>query len=163
MRREGQFLRTKFVLRVGAPGPPGPPASVRPEWRHDGPRRSVRDCMRVALVQLATEVGNLAGNARAIREGIEAARAAGAAVALLPELALTGYPPLDLLLEHGFVAENLRLLRAEIAPAVRGIAAVVGFVERDPRERTPEGTPVLRNAAAVIEDGAVVGDRKSVV
>src|SRR5262245_13537041 len=113
--------------------------------------------MKVALVQLATEVGNLPGNARAIRAGIEAARAAGAEVALLPELAITGYPPLDLLLEPGFVEENLRLLRAEIAPAVRGIVAVVGLVDRDPRQRTGEGTPVLCNAAAVIEDGAVVG------
>jgi NAD+ synthetase len=113
--------------------------------------------MKVALVQLATEVGNLAGNARSIRAGIEAARAAGAEVALLPELAVTGYPPLDLLLERGFVDENLRLLRAEIAPGARGIVAVVGFVDRDPQERTGEGTPLLRNAAAVIEDGDVVG------
>ncbi|TAH37231.1 MAG: NAD+ synthase [Planctomycetota bacterium] len=113
--------------------------------------------MRVALVQLATEVGDLAGNTRAIRAGIEAAHAARAEVAVLPELAICGYPPLDLLLERGFVAENLRLLREEIAPSVHGMVAVVGFVDHDPGELSPEGTPVLRNAAAVVADGRIVG------
>ncbi|MFN0007174.1 MAG: NAD+ synthase [Planctomycetota bacterium] len=113
--------------------------------------------MRVGLVQLATEVGNLSGNALAIRAGIAAARAAGAEVALLPELAITGYPPLDLLLERGFVEENLRVLREEIAPAARDIVAVVGFVDRDPERISPEGLPLLHNAAAVVEDGRIVG------
>ena len=112
--------------------------------------------MRVGLVQLATGVGDLAGNARAIRAGIATARAAGAEVAVLPELAVTGYPPLDLLLERGFV-ESLHLLREEIAPASRGIVAVVGFVDRDPERTSPEGSPLLHNAAAVIEDGRIVG------
>ncbi len=113
--------------------------------------------MRVALVQLATQVGDFQGNARAIGTGIDAARAAGADVAVLPELAVSGYPPLDLLLERGFVEENLRVLHEEIAPSVRGIVAVVGFVDRDTDERSPEGLPVLRNAAAVVEDGRVLG------
>src|SRR6185503_8751005 len=97
--------------------------------------------MRVGLVQLATEVGDLAGNARAIRAGIAAARAAGAEVAVLPELAITGYPPLDLLLERGFVEQNLRVLREEVAAAARGIVAVVGYVDRDPERTSPEGLP----------------------
>ena len=113
--------------------------------------------MRVGLVQLATGVGDLAGNARAIRAGIATARAAGAEVAVLPELAVTGYPPLDLLLERGFVEQSLHLLREEIAPASRGIVAVVGFVDRDPERTSPEGSPLLHNAAAVIEDGRIVG------
>ncbi len=113
--------------------------------------------MRVALVQLATEVGALARNARLIREGIEAARAEKAAVAVVPELAVTGYPPLDLLLEPSFVDENRRLLHEEIAPAARGIVAVVGFVDRDETRRGPEGTPILYDAAAVIDDGKIAG------
>jgi NAD+ synthase (glutamine-hydrolysing) len=113
--------------------------------------------MRVALVQLATEVGALSRNARAVREGIEAARAAGAEVAVVPELALTGYPPLDLLLEPSFVDENLRLLHEVVIPASRGIVAVVGFVDRDEGRQGPQGTPLLHDAAAVIEDGKLVG------
>jgi NAD+ synthetase len=113
--------------------------------------------MRIALAQIETAVGDLAGNARAIRAGIEQARAAGARLVAFPELALTGYPPLDLLLEREFVAENRRRLLAEVVPASAGLAAVVGFVDADPARRTPEGTPVLYNAAAVIEDGRLLG------
>jgi NAD+ synthetase len=61
------------------------------------------------------------------------------------------------LLEPGFVEENLRLLREEVAPAARGIVAVVGFVDRDPDVLTPDGTPVLHNAAAVLEAGRIAG------
>ena len=113
--------------------------------------------MRIALAQIETAVGDLAGNARAIRAGIEQARAAGARLVAFPELALTGYPPLDLLLERGFVDESRRRLEAEVVPASAGITAVVGFVDADPARRTPEGTPVLYNAAAVIEDGRLAG------
>ncbi|HXZ84549.1 MAG TPA: NAD+ synthase [Myxococcota bacterium] len=111
--------------------------------------------MRVALVQLATEAGNIEGNARAIAAGIEAARERGAELAVVPELALTGYPPLDLLLEPRFVPENLRALREAVAPRVRGIAALVGFVDSDPARPTPEGLPTLYNAAALVEDGRI--------
>lgn len=113
--------------------------------------------MRVALVQLATEAGDLEGNARAVVAGIEAARERGAEVAVVPELALTGYPPLDLLLEPSFVPENLRILSEVVAPRVRGIAALVGFVDHDPARVTPEGVPTLYNAAAFVEDGRVAG------
>jgi NAD+ synthase (glutamine-hydrolysing) len=113
--------------------------------------------LKVALVQIRTEVGSLAANARAIVHGIEQARQSGAQVAVLPELAVTGYPPLDLVLEPGFFDENLRLLREVVAPRVRGIVAVVGFVDRDERARTAEGTPVLHNAAAVIDGGRIAG------
>jgi NAD+ synthase (glutamine-hydrolysing) len=113
--------------------------------------------MRIALAQIETAVGDLAGNARAIRAGVEQARGAGARLVAFPELALTGYPPLDLLLERDFVAENRRRLETEVVPATRGLVAVVGFVDADPARRTPEGAPVLYNAAAVIEDGRLVG------
>jgi NAD+ synthetase len=113
--------------------------------------------MRIALVQLATEAGDLEGNARAVLAGIEAARARGAEVAVVPELAITGYPPLDLLLEPSFVSENLRSLREIVAPRVQGIAAVVGFVDCDPARTTPEGLPTLYNAAALVEGGRILG------
>jgi NAD+ synthase (glutamine-hydrolysing) len=74
-------------------------------------------------------VGDIDGNARRIRAGIEAARTAGAELVLLPELALTGYPPEDLLLREHFL-EDARSALTELAAQVEGIVAVVGFPER---------------------------------
>jgi NAD+ synthase (glutamine-hydrolysing) len=113
--------------------------------------------VRVALAQIETAVGDLSGNARAIRAALADAREAGARLVAFPELALTGYPPLDLLLEPRFVAESRRLLETELLPATRGLAAVIGCVDADPARRTPEGGPTLYNAAAVVEDGRLVG------
>lgn len=113
--------------------------------------------MRVALAQVETAVGDLARNARTIVEALGEARRAGASLAVFPELAVTGYPPLDLLLEPGFVEENRRVLDREILPATRGIAAAVGFVDEDRGRATPEGHPILHNAAAILEDGDLVG------
>jgi len=113
--------------------------------------------MRVALAQVETAVGDLARNARTIVEALGEARRAGASLAVFPELAVTGYPPLDLLLEPGFVEENRGVLDREILPATRGIAAAVGFVDADRGRRTPEGHPILHNAAAILEDGDLVG------
>ncbi|HEX7609366.1 MAG TPA: nitrilase-related carbon-nitrogen hydrolase, partial [Solirubrobacteraceae bacterium] len=61
--------------------------------------------MRLALCQLNATVGDIAGNAERIREGLAQARAAAADVVLFPELALTGYPPEDLLLKEHFLAD----------------------------------------------------------
>ncbi|HET6201397.1 MAG TPA: NAD+ synthase [Planctomycetota bacterium] len=113
--------------------------------------------MRVALAQIETAVGDFARNARAIVAALSEAKSAGARLVVFPELAVCGYPPLDLLLEPGFVEENRRVLEREILPATRGIAAAVGFVDEDRIRATPEGHPVLRNAAAILEDGALVG------
>jgi len=59
--------------------------------------------MRLALAQINTTVGDLDGNRERILEAIGEARSAGADLVLLPELAVTGYPPEDLLLRPGFV------------------------------------------------------------
>jgi NAD+ synthase (glutamine-hydrolysing) len=103
--------------------------------------------LRVALAQVNLTVGDLEGNAARIVEWIDRAREEGAGVVLFPELAVTGYPPEDLLLKPSFVAENVERLRA-IAPHTRGIVAVLGFV--DARED-------IFNAAAVLADGEWVG------
>jgi NAD+ synthase (glutamine-hydrolysing) len=104
--------------------------------------------VRLALCQLNATVGDIAGNALRIRTGIEAAREAGAAVVLLPELALTGYPPEDLLLREHFLSDAELALR-ELAAEVHGIAAVVGYPER------AAATGAIYNAAAVLAEGAV--------
>ncbi|HEY3828934.1 MAG TPA: NAD+ synthase [Solirubrobacteraceae bacterium] len=101
--------------------------------------------MRLALCQCNATVGDIAGNARRIGAGIEAARAAGAELVLFPELALTGYPPEDLLLREHFLADA-RLALEELAADLRGIVAVVGF---------PERAEDVYNSAAVLAEGRV--------
>ncbi|MBW3626775.1 MAG: NAD+ synthase [Actinobacteria bacterium] len=103
--------------------------------------------LRVAACQVNPVVGDLEGNVKRILAGVEEAEDAGCDLAVFPELAVTGYPPEDLLLKPGFVRDNRRALDS-IAAATRGCAAVVGFVDVD-RD--------LHNAAAVCAGGAVVG------
>src|SRR5437764_3379878 len=81
--------------------------------------------MRLALAQINTVVGDLAGNRDRILGRLDEAKEAGADVVLFPELAVTGYPPEDLLLRPGFVRAAERTL-SEIARAARGIVAFVG-------------------------------------
>ena len=99
--------------------------------------------MRIALAQVNPTVGDLAGNTRLVIDWIERARAAQADIVCFPELVITGYPPEDLVLKPSFVRDNLAQLDV-IRGATKGIAAVVGFVDR-------EGD--LFNAAAFLHDG----------
>ncbi|MEO8290121.1 MAG: NAD+ synthase, partial [Gaiellaceae bacterium] len=101
--------------------------------------------MRLALAQMNTVVGDLAGNRARILERLEEARSAGAELVLFPELAVTGYPPEDLLLRPGFLRAAAESL-ASIALETRGIAALVG---------TPHLDRDLFNACAVCVDGEV--------
>ncbi len=78
--------------------------------------------LRLALAQLNVTVGDLDGNRRLIEGAIRQARAAGADLVIVPELAVTGYPPEDLLLKPSFITRNLATLRA-IAPIVHGLGA----------------------------------------
>src|SRR5437899_10851390 len=118
------------------------PVSVGRSSRYAGCMEGVR----IALAQVNPTVGDLEGNRWLIERAIGDARAAGADLVALPELAVTGYPPEDLVLRPSFVADNLRTLAA-LAPAADGITAVVGFVDRD-------GDRIF-NAAAVIVGGRV--------
>jgi NAD+ synthase (glutamine-hydrolysing) len=102
--------------------------------------------LRLALCQIDPTVGDLRGNARLIEDGIERARAAGAQLVLFGELALTGYPPEDLLLREDFLSDTGAVLE-EVAARARGLTAIVGFPER-----THEG---VYNAAAVLAGGRV--------
>ncbi|MFQ5556190.1 MAG: NAD+ synthase [Acidimicrobiales bacterium] len=86
------------------------------------------DALRVAICQIDTVVGDLAGNLAAARAAVAEAEAAGADVAVLPEMTITGYPPEDLVLKAGFVADARRAL-ADFAAGTRGCAAVIGFAD----------------------------------
>ena len=101
--------------------------------------------MRLALAQIDTVVGDIDGNRERILEGIRAARGQGADLALFPELAVTGYPPEDLLLRTGFLRAAWESLE-QIAREAQGIACLVGVphLDRD-----------LFNACAVLADGEI--------
>jgi NAD+ synthase (glutamine-hydrolysing) len=103
--------------------------------------------MRLALAQLDAVVGDLPGNRALIVDAIREARAAGAHLVVFPELAVTGYPPEDLLLRPGFV-KAARASLDEITAATEGISALVGcpLFDRD-----------LANACAVLGDGELRG------
>lgn len=103
--------------------------------------------MKLALCQINATVGDIARNSAKIREWTARARDAGAELAIFPELALTGYPPEDLLLREHFLADAAAALN-ELAAAAQGIVAVVGFPER-----AADGS--VYNAAGVLIDGAV--------
>ncbi|MEK6726238.1 MAG: NAD+ synthase [Deltaproteobacteria bacterium] len=101
--------------------------------------------LRVSLAQINPTVGDLAGNTKKIIEYIHKGREQGADIVAFPEMAVTGYPPEDLLLKPGFIRDNLEALKA-IQKETRGITAVVGFVD---------GEKEIYNAAAVLHDGAL--------
>ena len=106
--------------------------------------------LRIAAAQLNTVVGDLAGNTDQILSALAAAEAAGADLCVVPELAIPGYPPEDLLLKPSFVADNMAALD-KVAAATRECAVVVGYVGA-----TPDGTG-LANAAALCAQGRVAG------
>ncbi len=103
--------------------------------------------LKVYLAQINTVVGDLHGNRERVLRAIGDAKRKGADLVTFPELALTGYPPEDLLLQRHFISGNLKALKS-IAHFTRGIYAVVGFVDRDKRRR-------LFNAAALLSDGKI--------
>ena len=92
--------------------------------------------LRVALCQLNTVVGDLDGNVERIVDALEQAEAAGCDLVAFPELAITGYPPEDLLLKPGFVADN----RA----ALQKVAAAHRPVRGDRRLRRRRARPLQR-------------------
>ncbi|MEK6286446.1 MAG: NAD+ synthase [Acidobacteriota bacterium] len=103
--------------------------------------------IRVALAQINATVGDLSGNTRLVLDYIARARTAGADLVAFPELALTGYPPEDLLLKPHFVRDNLDALDRIIA-AANDLIVIVGFVDTDGSD--------IYNAAAVIAGGKLV-------
>lgn len=115
--------------------------------------------LRVALCQLDLRVGGLAANVEAIAAAYGRADAAGCDVALFPELAVTGYPPEDLLLRSGFVEAAADALGSLAARVTGHCAAIVGWVDgrRRPGADPHDDTDGPWNAAAVLHDGRVVG------
>ena len=104
--------------------------------------------LRLALAQINPTVGDLSGNASMILAWTRKARRSKADIVVFPELAVTGYPPEDLVLKPQFISDNMEVVR-ELVSKIRGITAVVGFVDRRKNNE-------LYNAAALISDGRLI-------
>ena len=125
--------------------------------------RGGADRVRVAICQINPTVGDLHGNAALIADALDRAEAAGADLAVLPELAVTGYPPEDLVLWPGFVAASRAALEA-LAARTGDCTAVVGFVDGvgESARQVPDIAGVesfseAYNAVAVCARGKVYG------
>ena len=119
--------------------------------------------LRLAMAQMNPTVGDLAGNVRRIVAWIREARRAQADLVAFPELAITGYPPEDLLFKPRFIEDTYRALKA-VAAETRGLVVVVGYVGRGttmtPSQDAPSfpsaGRHDLYNAAALLSDRRIV-------
>ena len=119
--------------------------------------------LRIAMAQINPTVGDISGNTRLIKSWIKEARKAKADLVAFPELAVTGYPPEDLLLKPTFVADNERAL-GEIAKECKGLVAVIGYVgkgaaggDKSKMARVvTAGQHELSNAAAIVTERRVI-------
>jgi len=102
--------------------------------------------IRIACAQINCTVGDLKGNAEKILEYIEKAQGTGVDIVAFPELAITGYPPDDLLLKTSFINDNLKTIR-ELAKKIGDIIVIAGFVDRTQGK--------IFNAAAIIHRGKI--------
>lgn len=105
------------------------------------------DTLRLALCQIDATVGDVDGNAAKIAAAMTQAAEAGARIAVFPELAISGYPPEDLLLRERFLRDCRDAIGDLAAGAPEGLVAVVGWPERDED---------VYNAAAVLDGGDIV-------
>ena len=105
--------------------------------------------MKIGLAQINTTVGDLPGNFEKILAAYHQAVEAGAELVLTPELAVTGYPPLDLVFKSRFVPANLEIM-GRLQAAVGDMPLVVGFVAKNEQDQPGQ---YFHNAAAVLQRG----------
>jgi len=109
----------------------------------------VKSGVRLCMAQINLTVGDFEGNRHKVLDGLSHARKGRADLVLFPELTLPGYPPEDLLFKKHFIAENLRVFRS-LLPHTAGLAALIGFVDRDKRG-------CLYNTAALVVNKKIAG------
>ena len=102
--------------------------------------------VRVCMAQVNTTVGDFAFNQKKVIDALVFAKTQKCQVVVFPEMTIPGYPPEDLLFKQSFVDQNYKVLHS-LTAHTRGLLAVVGFVERDPKSKA------LYNSAAVFFDG----------
>jgi len=110
--------------------------------------------VKVALAQINTTVGDLAGNEAKILAAYQRGVEAGVELVLCPELSVTGYPPRDLLLKKGFITRNLETL-GRLAAAIGKTGLMVGFVGKNEHRPGREVT----NSVALLQNGKIVATR----
>ena len=110
--------------------------------------------MKIAIAQINTTIGDFDGNADKIVDAWRRADEAGAALVVLPELALCGYPPRDLLAKPAFLRQNQEALESLTKRSGKAVA-VVGYASAN---ETDSGRPA-QNSAAVLQDGQVAAVR----
>jgi len=115
----------------------------------------------ITLHQINTTVGDFSGNAARILAGARKAQSLGSDLAVFPEMALTGYPPLDLLEMGDFLLGAEKALE-EIKASSRGVSPALLFGTVLPREEPGAGKP-LQNSAVVIRNGKVLGVHRKVL
>jgi len=108
--------------------------------------------MKIALGQINPIIGDFVGNCRKIRSFTEQALQRGAGMIVFPEMAVSGYPPMDLLDYDGFVRENLKALRSLQRDIPGEIAVVLGYIDRN---RSHSGRP-LQNVVSILLGGKIV-------
>ncbi|MGA2140538.1 MAG: NAD+ synthase [Verrucomicrobiia bacterium] len=114
--------------------------------------------MKIALAQLDATVGDLRGNGAKILDFYRRGAAAGADLVMTPEMAITGYPPRDLLAKHRFVDDNLRVLE-DVAAQVGPTALLVGYVDFNAKRPGRD----YWNAVALIQNGKVIARRQKML
>jgi len=112
----------------------------------------MKSCLRLALAQINPTVGDLSGNAAKIVRYLRQAEKKQADIVVFPELALTGYPPEDLILKPQFILDNIAEI-GRISKKVTDITAIVGFIDSGPYG---DICRKIYNAAAVIHNGEII-------
>ncbi|NOY52134.1 MAG: NAD+ synthase [Deltaproteobacteria bacterium] len=109
-------------------------------------------CLRVGMAQINPVVGDLTGNRKKILHMLKKARTEGIQLLAFPELAVTGYPPKDLLLKPKFIRKNIDIIHS-ILPETKGICVIIGYVDL---------AEDLYNAAAILHDGQWIGTQHKI-
>jgi NAD+ synthase (glutamine-hydrolysing) len=117
--------------------------------------------LRIAMAQINPTVGDIVGNTRLIQTWIKEARQAKADLVAFPELAITGYPPEDLLFKPRFIEDTHRALRA-VAAEARGVVVVVGYVGQGATAVLTSDAPSfpLAGRHELYNEAAVLSDRR---
>ncbi len=117
--------------------------------------------LRIAMAQINPTVGDIAGNTRLIQTWIKEARRAKADLVAFPELAVTGYPPEDLLFKPRFIEDTQRALKA-VAAEARGLVVVVGYVGQGATAVSASEAPSfpLAGRHELYNEAAVLSDRR---
>ena len=110
--------------------------------------------MKIALAQINTTVGDFEGNLNLLKKAYQSAVKSGAELVVAPELAITGYPPRDLLLKSDFIEGNLEAL-GELTEGIGKVGLIVGHVARNERQT---GRPAS-NAVSLLVEGEIVASR----